>query len=387
MSNFPYQFKKYDKEQCPACDHKKKWKRYIDITTGALLPAEYGQCERVNSCGHELNPYHDGYSKKIWEQERGNRPTDWKPRGKPMVKQPTPLPPPRVFIPNELKDASLRSYDRNEFVHYLHTLFDAHDVAKVVARYQVGSSCHWSGATVFWYIDLNGQIRAGQIKHFDQHGHTRKDHLADGSKKTRTDWVHSVLKYKKDAPDWLADYLNQENKISCLFGEHLLKHEASKTVALCESPKTAIIASLYFPQFIWVAVGALAYLTADRCKALAGRRVILWPDLNGFDLWQKKAIELGGGHWVVSDFLETHATEAQRKDGLDLADYLPSYDYRTFGKPYQPVSLHGLRCHYITANNFDKMKSYFEAQTSNGIALSKVYESLECEQENGPKWA
>jgi hypothetical protein len=40
----------------------------------------------------------------------------------------------------------------------------------------------------------------------------------------------------------------------CLFGEHLLK-DTETPVAIVESEKTAIIASCYYPEFIWLACG------------------------------------------------------------------------------------------------------------------------------------
>ena len=337
MSDYRYQFKRYkspsDRLTCPSCDHRRTFTPYVDTTTGELLPPQYGKCERVNNCGYSLNPYTDGYAKALKGQERGESPTDWK--AKPILRTPPPKPTQPVFIPNHLKEASLKAYNQNNFVAYLHTLFDASDVEAVIKRYQIGTSSHWPGATVFWYIDLNANVRAGQIKCFDDTGHTIKDVLADGERKSRTTWVHSVLKYKHPIPDWLEEYNNQENKISCLFGEHLLKSEryaarADKTICLVEAPKTAIIASLYFPQFVWLAVGALTYLTAERCKALEGKKVILWPDLNGCQLWQKKSNELSGGRWIVSDFLEKAATDEERRKGLDLADYLPRCHYKDF---------------------------------------------------------
>jgi hypothetical protein len=345
MSEYRYQFKPYkspsDKETCPACLHKRKWTRYIDTTTGELLPPQYGKCDRP-TCGHALNPEKDGYAKAIREAERGERPTDWKPKS--IVRQPTPPPPPPkpVFIPNEVKDASLKAYHQNNFVKYLQTLFDASDVQEVTERYQIGTSSRWEGSTVFWYIDLNANVRAGQVKCFDDTGHTIKDRLADGETKSRTTWVHSILQRKQPAPVWLTDYLNQENKVGCLFGEHLLKSEPAKVVCLVEAPKSAIIASLYFPNFVWLAVGALAYLTADRCKALTdgtprGRKVILWPDLNGYDLWKERANKLSADRWKVSGFLEQVAINEERSKGLDLADYLPRYHYKDFrlGFPHQ----------------------------------------------------
>ena len=116
----------------------------------------------------------------------------------------------------------------------------------------------------------------------------------------------------------------------CLFGEHLLK-DKTKSIAIVESEKTAVIASVYLPQFIWLAVGSLTNLTNEKCRVLAGRTVILFPDLNGFEKWSNKAKELS--HitiFTVSDLLERKATDAERKQGLDLADYLIKFNYREF---------------------------------------------------------
>ncbi|WP_273212674.1 DUF6371 domain-containing protein [Runella zeae] len=342
MSDYRYQFKRYkspsDRVTCPSCDHKRIFTPYVDTQTGELLPPQYGKCERVNSCGYELNPYKDGYANAMREAERANRPIYWKPSPMNKTTPPPPKPVPNAFgIPNEVMQGSLKAYDQNNFVKYLHTLFDASDVEAAINRYQLGTSSRWEGSTVFWYIDLNANVRAGQVKCFDETGHTIKDVLADGETKSRTTWVHSLLKYKQPTPIWLADYLNQENKVGCLFGEHLLKSELNKIVCVVEAPKTAIIASLYFPNFVWLAVGALAYLTADRCKSLTGRNVILWPDLNGYDNWKERADKLSVGRWKVSDFLEGVATDEERKSGLDLADYLPRYYYKDFrlGFPHQ----------------------------------------------------
>jgi len=335
MSEYRYQFKRYkspsDKETCPSCDHKRKWVRYIDTVTGELLPPQYGKCDRVDNCGYSLNPYKAGYIKAIREAERANRPTDWKP--KPIV---TPPPPP-VFIPSEVKEASLKAYHQNNFVKYLHTLFDASDVEAVVKRYQIGTSSRWPGATVFWIIDIDGNVRAGQVKHFDETGHTIKERRPDGETKSRTTWVDSLLQRKQPAPVWLSDYRKQKIKVSCLFGEHLLKSEPTKIVCVVEAPKTAIIASLYFPKYVWLAAGALTYLTAERCKALEGRKVILWPDLKALEEWRERAKKLSSGWWQVSGFLEQVATDEERSKGLDLADYLTREHYQDFilGYPRQ----------------------------------------------------
>jgi predicted phosphatase len=94
------------------------------------------------------------------------------------------------------------------------------------------------------------------------------------------------------------------------------------------------------PQFIWLAVGSLTNLNAEKCSVLKGRNVILFPDLNGFDKWSNKAKELSHlAIFTVSDLLERKATEAERKQGFDLADYLIKYDCKTFAltKPEAPT--------------------------------------------------
>ncbi len=118
-----------------------------------------------------------------------------------------------------------------------------------------------------------------------------------------------------------------------MFGEHLLI-DKTKPVAIVESEKTAVIASVYLPQFIWVAVGSLTNLNAEKCSILKGRTVTLFPDLNGFDKWSSKAKELSRlATFTVSDLLERKASEAERKQGFDLADYLIKYDYKEFALP------------------------------------------------------
>jgi hypothetical protein len=333
------------KHKCFGCGQKTAV-LYYDVEVKRYLPEQYSKCDRANNCGYHINPYTDGYAKttvaaegqpqavtrfqfpRTKEAETGN-----------VLKQPQKHVP---SIPLEVFKGSLRHFDKNNFVRYLANLFTPQIASKLISQYFIGtsSSCYrketgfWRGSTVFWLIDINGNIRAGQIKLFDDSGHTCKYVNANGDTKSCTSWMHSALarKYSKEnqpLPEWLQQCINGE-KVSCLFGEHLLK-DKSKPVAVVEAPKTAIIASIYLPQFIWLAVGALTYLTEERCKALAGRNVVLYPDLNGFGRWSEDAKKLSHlANFTVSDLLERKANKEERKSGLDLADYLTRYDYREF---------------------------------------------------------
>lgn len=54
------------------------------------------------------------------------------------------------------------------------------------------------------------------------------------------------------------------NLKQCLYGEHLLK-DKTKPIAVGESEKTAVIASAYLPQFIWVATSGASELSIEKC--------------------------------------------------------------------------------------------------------------------------
>jgi hypothetical protein len=288
------------KFHCPACN-KRRFVRYIDTDTGEYLSDEFGRCDREASCGYWLRP-------EVPASER-----------QPIQQRP---PQKKIFIPLEIFKASRRGYEANSFVTFLLTLFDETTVTDLIKRYAIGTSKYFEGACVFWFLDQFGNVVAGQIKPFDRAGHTVKDEEGEAM----TTWVHSVLK----SQDWAKEYNQQEKKITCLFGEHLLRANPGKPIALVESPKTAIIATSYFPKYLWMATGSLSYLTADRVKVLKGRQVILFPDLNAHSRWQEKGNEFG---FTTSDILEKNASDEQRAKGLDLADFLVNIRIGDFLKP------------------------------------------------------
>jgi hypothetical protein len=307
------------KHTCPGCQAEKAFNRYIDTEeNNQYLDPSVGKCLYCD--------YH--YAPKQFFDKTHNR-TDSPTVKRNVDPKPAPLtllmpkPEPRSvsFIPVEVFKASLKGHELNHFVRFLVGLFGPEVTTQLISRYFIGTSKHWDGANVFWQIDGSGKIRTGKIMLYDPiTGKRVKEPYS------RIDWVHTVLKY----PDY--------NMKQCLFGEHLL-HDKIKPVALVESEKTAIIASAYLPQFIWLACGGKDGLNADKCKVLAGRNVILFPDiskpeagkLTTFELWSKKATDISTlARFTVSDLLERKATEDERKQGLDLADYLVRFDPSMF---------------------------------------------------------
>ncbi|WP_211228187.1 DUF6371 domain-containing protein [Aequorivita capsosiphonis] len=327
------------KHLCPECG-KKRFVKFLDTEIGEYLPDVYGRCDKGD--GHYfLDPYTDGYAKNIQEQKNGIQ-TDWKPQRPTIKRRPKLI---TVFIPVEVLKQTLSGYDKNTFIQNLLLNvpfpFQVQDIESVISLYRLGTikNSYRSGAVTFPFIDIENNIRTIQVKQFDKTNHT-----------TGTDFLHSIIekhhiRKSKPLPQWLTAYNNNEIKVSCLFGEHFLKQYQSAKVFLFEAPKTAIYGTLYFgfpetSNIVCLAVYNLSSLNLEKCKALKGRNVYLFPDLSqdgkAFNLWSNKAQEiqeqLEGARFTVSDLLEQLAPEEDKDQGKDIADYLIKLDWQQFRK-------------------------------------------------------
>lgn len=329
MNDFHYRLDPGSKKHiCPSCG-KKKFVRFIDKQTSHYLPSEYGRCDREDNCGYFKIPK-DG-SKESFPNIHGMQlPINGRETGMSD----------RSFIPGNILDQTCIDWQESSFVKNLRERipypFSSSDIEKVMALYHVGSvkNGYRKGAVTFPFIDANSNIHAIQVKLFDHANHT-----------LCTDAIHSIVekhhKRKNTAlPDWLSRYLQNRKKFTCLFGEHLLKKYPTNPIALVEAPKTAIISTLYFglpdnpKNFLWLAVYNKSSLNAKKCWPLKNRNVVLFPDLGAYHDWEKKAASIESDfpnfHIKTSDFFETRASDDEHKNGLDLADYLIKYDWRSF---------------------------------------------------------
>ncbi len=335
----PYTLEPYStpssRYRCPACNHRDRtFVRYIDTETRQHLADHVGRCGRENNCGYHYKPSQYFQEQGGWRVAQGvSGKRIFKPRKKaPRVIRPTQLlTAPRqsydfLCIHPDVVNASFKQYDRNNLVQYLIQQFGFDKADELVGRYRIGTAKHWPGSTVFWQIDTLGQARTGKVMLYDTH--TGKRVKKPFSHIT---WVHALLNPKsevesqKSNPDLRLQ--TQDFRLrQCLFGEHLLKEFPSKQVAIVESEKTAIIASACDDSFVWLACGSINNLNAAICKALNGRRVTLYPDLGAYDKWKTKARQLEAAmrksRFMISDILEQHANAGDRKNGLDLGDFL-----------------------------------------------------------------
>jgi len=226
------------------------------------------------------------------------------------------------LIPLEYMNRSLST--GSDFVQFLRDLFQninglTQSIDEVCERYKLGSTK--SGNVIFWQVDINGKVRTGKIMQYNP-ATGKRVHNASGA----IDWVHNKLKRAGTVPQ---DF----NLRQCYFGEHLLSTHPDSTIAIVEAEKTAVIASVLMPKYIWIAAGNINGLTLEKSAALRGRSVILFPDLSNelptrptaFVQWSRRAAEIRqayGCKIVVSDILERIASDEDKENGLDIADYL-----------------------------------------------------------------
>ncbi|MCH8487281.1 MAG: DUF6371 domain-containing protein [Candidatus Cyclonatronum sp.] len=292
------------KHVCPACK-KRRFVPYLDKNTGQPLNPDVGKCDRAESCSYHLTP-------REYFQRTGTRPDSWQ---APAAAMPKPKPEKPGRLPFSMVQKTLNRYDENQLVKWMAALpgWNAETAEQAARMYHVGTgSGSVNGWPIFWQIDNQQQARSGKLIRYNESTGKR---IKEGYS---YDWIHSKLKkagrLPADKSEWCLD--------QCLFGLHLIRDDISKPVAIVESEKTALIASVYVPSLLWMAAGALEGLQTKKLMPLKGRDILLFPDKgNAYQKWQERAEQLR--HMIrmkVSSLLEQKAPAEH--DGYDIADYL-----------------------------------------------------------------
>ena len=325
MSEYRFHLQKYrpgSKKVCPKCGRKSCFTRYVDGNAQIAFPNHVGKCDHINSCGYHYTPkeyFQDNPTIKETMIEQNNRSDTPSRAVKPIAKPLSGSAPQTSYLPSDWVSQSMQKFGVNPLYRYLTKVAGKEKTDRLFNLYKVGTSKMWNGATVFWQIDINGNVRAGKIMGYDaKTGHRIKHPF------NQVNWVHSV----KRVPDF---HMKQ-----CLFGEHLLSETSipASTVAIVESEKTALIAALFIPDFVWLATGGMhGSFNSKAMQVLCGREVILFPDLKATDEWKRKTAMLHSicKRVTCSALLENMATDRQREAGLDIADFLLMEDTPQMG--------------------------------------------------------
>lgn len=335
MSKYRFHLQKYSlgsKIACPSCERPRCFVKYVDEEGVVSFSNEVGKCDHEISCGYHYTPrdfFRDNPNANIKEE----RSSDYVQPVKSTHEKEIIVPP--SFIPLEYFNASLAHFEKNPLYKYLCRVFGEAEAQRVFHLYHVGTSAKWGGATVFWQIDANEQVRSGKIILYNSEtGHRVKEPHSYVS------WAHRELQLK--------DF----NLKQCLFGEHLLIRYPDAPVILVESEKTAIVMSHFIPNYVWVATGGInGCFKEEFVHSLKGRDVTLIPDLGATQLWKEK-----------SQFIEMFGNPVTNTKGWktakikDVAPEMPSKEQLS-GK--------------IWLLNLDMIES------NTGRIIEKVYEDVE----------
>lgn len=286
---------------CPNCNQKRCFSRYIDTEQNIVFPEYVGRCDHEQKCGYHFTPKMY-FEQNPTDKERLNEMSADFVRPRIIKSKPT------SYLEEPLMHMSMRQYENNNLFKFLSNRFGEEETLELMQRYHVGSSKYWQGSTVFWQTDIQGNIRTGKIMLYNpENGKRIKEPY------NHITWVHSVLKR--------SDF----NLRQCLFGEHLLPSYHNRPIALVESEKSVLIASVYLPQYLWIATGGKnGAFNREAMSVLQGREVLLFPDLGATEQWKAKMdmmIDLGINVHLF-DFMERNATNEEHSAGYDIADYL-----------------------------------------------------------------
>lgn len=293
-------YKSGNKGICPQCHRKYCFVKYIDEESKIIFPDYVGRCDHESSCGYHYTPriYFKDKSIEIPKSENYSK-----------SKYNAQCSTHKIisYIDDNIVQATFSHYSLNPLFLFFSKIFGHENAMKLFIRYRVGTASVWNGSTVYWQTDLNGKVRTGKVMDYNpENGHRIKEPM------NRINWVHSLLK------------IQNFNIKQCLFGEHLLKKNNAE-IAIVESEKTAMIASYFIPNYIWLATGGKnGCFNLEAMKVLNGREVCLFPDLQAYDDWKSKEYLLKevGCKVKTSDFLEKNANAAQKACGLDIGDFL-----------------------------------------------------------------
>lgn len=280
------------KDVCPKCG-KKRFVRMV-CDSGNYLSAEFGRCDRSNSCGYSMFP-------QSTEQEQQ---IDY---SLPKVNVSSIKNEVASILPILHVQQSMKRYEINSFFQFLLTIFSKEEIDVVFNLYKVGTSKKWGGSAVFWQINIDFEVRAGKVIKFDSVSGKRIK-----APFTHTTWVHSLLK--------LTDF----NLKQVLFGEHLLNQFPEKVTCLVESEKTAIIMAIKHPKYLWLSTGNKNEFKAEKLKVLKGRKVAVFPDTDAYELWKINAQHISKQinlNLVVSSYLMNCTIAIDQTNGYDLADF------------------------------------------------------------------
>lgn len=355
MENFKYTLDKSSKKHiCPSCN-KRTFVLYVDNETGNYLTENFGKCDRLTNCQYHNAPskgkkaFYIPFLSLKMVSNKAHKLTDVNgiisivPNSQILGQTKNDCWISEWFLKNSLipylsneskyfdtdeigfvnvvtaKEPNLeitKSFHGLELLEkmyaekpqidnlseFLKIHFSEEEIFTAKQKYFItGTSHFWSNSTAFWQIDEKEKIHACKIMLYDRF-------TGERIKKpyNHINWLHNAIK----EPNF--------NLCQCLFGLHRITEDYQKTIAIVESEKTAIIMSIFIPDYIWIATGSKQNLKYELLKPIKKRNIVLFPDKGEYIYWLNIATELNALRFkiAVSEIIEI----SDYPKGYDLAD-------------------------------------------------------------------
>ena len=272
--------------RCPQCG-RKSFSPYVDTQTGEIVAEDVGMCSHKVSCAYHKPPTKDDLN--------ANKPLSKIVKGIDTRKP--------FFLDNAVYE-QLQKNDRiDNFSTGLRTYFSNAD--EVLSKYGVvcGSAGRkYQNYTGFPYIQQDGTLKSVKMMMYNSDLHRSKDDEGNGI----VNWLHYFHGFDKAKDRFDA----------CWFGEQLIDKNDYDYIGIVESEKTCIIATCCLPSVLWLACGSIGNKKQIIGKGLKQKKVVFFPDANGFENWNEWVMTQRQPTWKVSKLPQTLS------GGDDIADAL-----------------------------------------------------------------
>lgn len=319
---------------CPRCN-KRTFRPYFDLVSQEKLE-RFGRCNREENCGFSAFP---------WESLKGAG-------ERPFI----PPAPKRERVQETFLHGGITVYldGGSELHEFIAKRFGQEELRRTYERFALGgANLHGKRFAVFWHIDEHHNIHTGKMMHYELREGSGGLRCKRSAERGSVNWVHTAFSFQDQsgAPVRFGQGAGEVVFTQVLFGLPQLQKRPFDKVAIVEGYKTAIVASIYFPDWVWLAADSKDSLSAyDKerlplLEPLRGREVCFIPDFSeeaakrweevrrkavaqgirvssfpSFDALRKLADKLGQGAGDLEDVLLFFRPEELRKARCDTRE-------------------------------------------------------------------
>jgi hypothetical protein len=295
MNKYAYVFQRNKKHECPCC-HEKTFVRYVKTEEQSILHEDptVGKCDRVSNCGYFNSP------KKDTSIHRGKKIQGYE------YQQ---IEPPQTHIGfyNKFTESNLKETNLFVFLSQKLKKISPETISLALKKYKIGTFENKTHINIMPCINPTGKVcTADVVTYCPNTGKTIKQISPTGE--IRRIWLHKLLRL-------------EGNYKQCFFGAHLIGEE--KDICIVESPRTALLCSLIFPQYNWLAslgLGNFSRIDKEIFQSQPHKKIFVFPDKGGLD---KTLVSLQKSNRFSQIFVFPHLEELSgEKNNFDIEDWL-----------------------------------------------------------------